>query len=139
MLQSDTPITRAKKLRGLRQIEAALCREKHPTLLACGLSLEVACSLADGGLINVWIVSDQGSELEKYRLESISSAGLGMLAENDVAEPEPLRVSLEPRHESVWVKLRRALVSGIWDVVKILLGIPVGIAVGYFLWKFHWK
>ncbi len=139
MPQADAPISHAQKLRGLRQIEAALCREEHPTLRACGLTQDVAAALANEGLIEVWIVADEGSDLDRHRVDTIAAAGLGMLSESDVAAPEPLRVAIEPRHESVWKKLRRALVSGLWDVVKIALGGVVGILVGYFLWKHHWK
>jgi len=139
MPQADTPINHAQKLRGLRQIEAALCRKEHPTLRACGLTQDVAAALANEGLIEVLIVADEGSDLDRHRVDTIAAAGLGMLSESDVAAPEPLRVAIEPRHESVWKKLRRALVSGMWDVVKIALGGVVGILVGYFLWKYHWK
>jgi hypothetical protein len=139
MPQADAPVSHAQKLRGLRQIEAALCREAHPTLRACGLSQDVAAALANEGLIEVWIVADEGSDLDRHRVDTIAASGLGMLAESDVAVPEPLRVAIEPRHESAWKKLRRALVSGVWDVIKIALGGVVGIAVGYLLWRFHWK
>jgi hypothetical protein len=84
-------------------------------------------------------VDSEGPDVDRYRVDAIAASGLGMLAEIDVAAPEPLRVAIEPRHESAWTKLRRALVSGVWDVIKIALGVPVGIAVGYLLWRFHWK
>jgi len=139
MLQADAPISHADKLRALRQIESALGRSKHPTLRGCGLSEEMAAIVANELLVEVYFVADEGPDLDRYRVNRILEAGLGMLAQGDVAEAEPLKISVVPHQESVWLKIRRALVSGVWDVVKIALGVPVGVLVGWFLWKHHWK
>ena len=139
MPQAAAPITHAEQLRALRQIESALGRKEHPTLRACGLTQDIAAFVANERLIEVYIIADEGSDLDRYVVDKIAASGLGILAQGDVAEPDPLRVSVVPRQESAWLKIRRALVSGLWDVIKIALGVPVGIVVGYFLWKYHWK
>jgi hypothetical protein len=139
MPEKDEVLTEAQKLKGLRQIQSALCHQEHPTLRACGLTEGVSAVLANEGLVELWIVADEGSDLDRYRVSEISEAGFGILSRGDVAEPAPLRISVEPHQEPLWLRIRRALVSGLWDVVKIALGIPVGILVGWFLWKHHWK
>ena len=77
--------------------------------------------------------------MERRAVDTISEAGFGVLACGEVAELPPLRVAVEPRHESAWLRIRRTLMSGLWDIVKVALGIPVGILVGWFLWKHHWR
>lgn len=123
----------------LRQIEAAQRRKEHPTLRACGLTEAIAVAVAKQGLIEVYIIADEGSDLDRHVVNKICAAGLGILARGDVAEPDPLQISVVPRQESAFVKIRRVLMIGLWDVVKIALGGLVGILVGYFLWKHHWK
>lgn len=136
---ADAPISPAEKLKALRQIESALNRTRHPTLRACGLTEEVAVAVANEGLIELRIIADEGSDLDRYIVNKIDAVGLGILAQGDVAEPSPLQVSVLPQHLSFATRLRRALLSGAWNVVKIALGIPVGIVIGYFLAKHNWK
>jgi|ERR1039458_6417902 hypothetical protein len=139
MPSEDAPISHAEKLKALRQIQYALLHSKHPTLRACGLTQDVAATVANELLIEIYIVADEGSDLDRYVVNKIAASGLGILAQGDVAEPSPLKISVMPRHESAFVKIRRTLVSGLWDVIKIALGIPVGILVGWFIWKHHWQ
>jgi hypothetical protein len=139
MPENIEALSGSERLKALRQIRVALCHQEHPTLRACGLTEGVAAAVASGGLIELYRVEDEGSYLDMYRVDKISEAGFGILAIGEVAESPPLRIAVEPRHESAWSWIRRALVSGLWDVVKIALGVPVGILVGYFLWRHHWK
>ena len=59
-------------------------------------------------------------------MDTISEAGLGILALGDVAEPDPLRVSVVPQHKSVWRRAFEATRTGVWDVIKIAFGAVLG-------------
>jgi hypothetical protein len=139
MPETNEVLSEAEKLTGLRQIQAALCHQEHPTLRACGLTERIAAGLDAEGLVELFFVSDEGPDLDRYKVERISESGFGILSRSDVAEQPPLRVTVEHPPVPTWLKIRRALVSGLWDVVKIGLGVPVGILVGWFLWKHHWN
>jgi len=123
-------LTDTQRLTALRLIESALRREEHPKLRACGLTEGIAQAVANEGLVEFWL-TDEGSYLDQYRVDSLTPKGLGILALADVAEPSPLRVRVEPRHESIWSKIFRSTRSGLWDLVKI----GVGAVIGWFLKK----
>ena len=137
------PLNRAEKLRVLRQIQSALGRSQHPTLRGCGLTEAQAQAVAyeqpPEQIVDLMIVADDGLVLDRCRVDDISEAGFGILALGDVAEPAHVPVAVHHPPATFSQRLRRALVSGLWDVVKIALGIPVGILVGWFLWSHHLK
>ena len=55
-----------------------------------------------------------------------SAAGLGILAQGDVAELKPLRVSVVPPHKSICRRVFEKTRSGFWDVIKIAAGAVLG-------------
>jgi hypothetical protein len=118
-------------LKALRQIQSALGRSKHPTLRACGLTEAVAASVANERLIELWIIADEGSDLDRFAVREIAAPGLGILAQGDVADLPPLKVSVLKHQESAWINTLRVLGKGLWELVKI----GVGVALGWYLAK----
>lgn len=143
MSEDIAPLSRAEKLRVLRQIQSALGRSKHPTLRGCGLTeaeaQAVGCEQQPEQIVNLMIVADDGLVLDRCRVDSISESGFGILALGDVVEPAHVPVAVHHPPVPFLRRLRKALVSGLWDVVKIALGGVVGILVGWFLWRHKWK
>ena len=141
--EAPTTLSEAQKFQALLHIQRALMREEHPTLRACGLTEDVAAALAcespPAQVVDLWIVADEGFVLDRCRVDKISDAGLGILARGELAKQPPLRVSVEHPPLPFWQRMRRTLLGGLWDVVKVALGVPVGILVGWFLWRHHWK
>lgn len=135
MPATDEPISPAEKLKALRQIQSALGRSKHPTLRGCGLTEEIALALATEQppeqVVNLFLVADDGSVLDRCRVNSISESGLGILAMGDVAEPSPLKIAVVPHPVSFLSKLFQATRSGLWDIIKV----AAGAIIGWFLKK----
>lgn len=117
-------MTDPEKLKALRQIQSALCRADNPTLRACGLDEVDAQAVCNEGLIEVRIVADDGSLLDRYRVQEISELGHGILSRSDASDA--LRVTLEPKHRSAWARLGSAFGSKLWDVVKVAIGALIG-------------
>lgn len=116
----------AARLRALRQIQSAVTREEHPTLRACGISENTAIALLNEELITAWKVRESGNVLDDLRIESLTDTALGLLSTASVQEPAPLKVTIEPKHESVWNRIFKKTRSGAWDLVKIALGAVLG-------------
>jgi hypothetical protein len=137
MSEAGEPLSHNEKLKALRQIQSALGHSKHPTLRGCGLTEEVALALATEQspeqVVNLFLVEDDGSVLDRCRVNSISEAGLGILAMGHVAEPPPLKISVVPPPVSVLSKIFQATRSGLWDIIKIALGALAGGAVTLYL------
>jgi hypothetical protein len=137
MPEADAPISQAEKLKALRQIETALHRSKLPTLRGCGLTEEIALALATEQppeqVVNLFLVEEDGSVLDRCRVNTISESGLGILAQGDVAELPPLKISVQKHQESAWSKIFQATRSGLWDIIKIALGALGGGAVTWYL------
>jgi hypothetical protein len=135
MQSAAAPLSHNEKLKALRQIQSALGRSKHPTLRGCGLTEEIALALATEDpleqVVNLYIVADDGSVLDRCRVNTISEAGLGILAMGDVAELPPLKISVVPHPVSFWSKILRATGSGLWDLIKM----PISAIVGYYVGK----
>ena len=130
MSSSLEPLIEAQKLKILRQIQAALYREEHPTLRACGLSEEiaqaVACEPQPEPIVDLWIVEDEGPVMDRCRVRKISDIGLGILARGDGAEPSPMQVTVVPPKRSIYEQIRQATRSGSRDLVKVAFGAIVG-------------
>jgi hypothetical protein len=143
MSEDIAPLTEAQKFRALLHIQRALGREEHPTLRACGLTETVAQAVAaeeqPSQIVDLWIVADDGSVLDRCRIDKISDTGLGILAMGELAEPPPVRISVE--HLPMITLPPRGLDLGnrLWEILLIVIGIPVAIFVGWFLWKHHWN
>jgi hypothetical protein len=137
MPEAGAPLSHNEKLKALRQIQSALGRSKHPTLRGCGLTEEIALALATEQspeqVVNLFLVADDGPVLDRCRVNTISEAGLGILAMGDVAELPPLKISVVPHPVSVWSKIFQATRSGLWDIIKIVLGAFGGGLVTWYL------
>jgi hypothetical protein len=136
MPSKDEALSEAQKLTALHQIQCALCYQKNPTLRACGLTEGVALAVAEEGLVQLYRVEDEGPVLDIHVVDRISECGLGILARGEVAEMPPLRVALEPRHESVGSRIFRATRSGLWDLIKIAVGVLLGALITWYLKKY---
>jgi len=100
------------------------------------LTKEEALALKMEGLIVLYHVADAGPFLDIHIVDRITASGLGILARGDVAEMPPLRVTLEPGHQSVWSKIFRATRSGMWDLIKIAVGVLLGALITWYLKKY---
>jgi len=78
--------------------------------------------LADEQLIEVSFFRDDGPDLDRYHLDKILPKGLAILAQDFVAEPDPLRVAVGPPHKSVYMRIFEGTRSGLWDLIKIAFG-----------------
>ncbi len=143
MPEEVAALNQAQKLKVLRQIQSALCRSEHPTLRGGGLTEAEAQAVTyeppPDKIVDLFLVADDGSLLDRCRVDKVSESGFGILALGDVAEPAHVPVAVHNPPVPFSQRIRRALANGLWDVVKIALGVPVGILVGYFLWRHHWN
>ena len=93
--------------------------------------------LANEGLIVLQIDADEGTYMERHRVNKISELGFAILAQGLVSEPAPVRVFVEPLPESKCAKIFRVLGKKLWEVILVLLGVPVAIFVAWYLLKHH--
>lgn len=126
MADSKSHVSEAEKVRILRMIETTLMRSESPTLRACGLTEETleALKVEDGEepIVDLWIVADDGSDLDRHRVNKITARGLGLMARADVAPQAPIPISMASKPQSI----RERFWKHIWDIIKIAFGTVLG-------------
>ena len=126
MLSEDALMRLAQKLKALRQIQFTLRQTDCPLARACGLTQEELAVLANEEMIEVRFSSDDGPDLDRYHITEILPKGFSILAQDFVAEPDPLRVAVVPPHRTVYQGIFEKTRSGLWDLIKIALGAVLG-------------
>ena len=124
-----------RKIELLCQLRDLLDQTRMPTVRESGLTEKEAEVLADERLIDFSLVADEGEYLDRYRIDKLTAKAFGILSRAGHASAPLLRTSAQPPPGSVRSKILQALALGLWDLVKIALGIPVGIVIGWFLKK----
>lgn len=126
-MNSDaTQISPQQKLKALRQIRFRLSEEKLPSARACGLTQEELEVLASEELVEVYRTKDEGPDLDRYDISKILPGGWSILSQAYASEPEPVEVSIVPPHKSVSRRLYEATRSGLWDLIKLAVGVLIG-------------
>jgi hypothetical protein len=82
-------------------------------------------------LIEVSFFEDEGPVLDRYHIDKILPKGELILAQEVLAEPDPLLVSIVTPKKSVCRHIYEGTRSGLWDLIKI----AVGAALGWYLKK----
>jgi len=114
--------SQARKLKLLSQIQYLLGQTTRLLVRDAGLTQKEFEVLADEQLIEVSFFRDDGPDLDRYHLDKILPKGLAILAQDFVAEPDPLRVAVGPPHKSVYMRIFEGTRSGLWDLIKIAFG-----------------
>jgi hypothetical protein len=125
MSSDGAKLSHKQKLKALRKIQFACGQTARPVARACGLSQEELEGLANEQLIELYFVADEGPDLDRYHISTITPAGMAVLTEAHV-EPDPLKISIEPVHKSVWKRIFQATRSGLWDLIKVAFGAVLG-------------
>ena len=126
MSEAKNQIPDATKVRVLRMIEASLQRCNSPTLRACGLTEKTieALKVEDGEdpIVDLFITKDDGSDLDRFRVNKITDTGLGLMALADTAPNPPIPISMVSKPQS----FKERAYKGLWELTKAAISAAVG-------------
>lgn len=125
-------------LKALRQIEYMLGRQEFPTARACGLTETEFRQLANQRIIEVVFSEDKGPILDRYHVRQILPTGFATLTRAQ-AEESLAHINSRIQQPSQWSQIIRVVGAGLWDVLKIVLGVLGTTAAAWLIWKHHWK
>ncbi|MGH7952389.1 MAG: hypothetical protein ACREFE_10795 [Limisphaerales bacterium] len=132
MTAADAPISEAQKLKLPRQIQYLLGQTTQLLVRDAGLTQREFEVLADELLIEVSFFRDEGLDLDRYHIDKILPKGLMVLAQSDLAAPDPLRVTVVTPPKSVCRRIFEGTRSGLWDLIKIAFGAALGWIAAHF-------
>lgn len=105
---------KAHKLQLLRKVRDILAETHRPTLRECGLKQQEAVLLSKEGLVEFYFTSDEGEDLDRYRVEKLTPTATRMLIEDEHAP------------ESVWSRIAHVTSIKLWDLAKVAFGAVIG-------------
>jgi hypothetical protein len=133
----DDTISLAQKLKLLRKLEILLGQTERLLARDAGLTEEEIAILANTELIEVSFFQDDGPVLDRYHIDKILPKGLAILADDALAAPDPLLVTVLPQHKSISRHIFDQTRSGLWDLIKIAFGAAIGALITWLLTKHY--
>jgi len=96
MTEAADIIPLVQKLKLLQKLQILLGQTERLLVRDAGLTQKEFEVLADEQLIEVSFFRDDGPDLDRYHIEKILPKGLAILADNALADPDPLLVTVVP-------------------------------------------
>ena len=97
-----------------------------PTIRDAGLTEKEAKMLAEGQLVEFSVVADDGDSLDRHRIDKLTAKAFGILSRAGHASAPLLRTSAQSPPGSVRSNVFRMMGTGLWDLIKLALGIVIG-------------
>jgi hypothetical protein len=126
MTEAADIIPLVQKLKLLQKLQILLGQTERLLVRDAGLTQKEFEVLADEQLIEVSFFRDDGPDLDRYHIEKILPKGLAILADDALADPDPLLVTVVPQHKSIYRRIYEGTRSGLWDLIKIAIGAVIG-------------
>lgn len=129
-------MTSAQKLKLLRQIQYLLGQSSRLLARNAGLTEEQFVELATEELIEVSLFEDDGPVLDRYHIDKILPKGELILAQEVLAEPDPLRITVVTPPKSVWQRIYEAMGNKLLAAIMNALSAAIGAVIGWYLKKY---
>jgi len=130
-----SPMTSAQKLKLLRQIQYLLGQQERLLARNAGLTEEEFVELAKEQLIEVSFFEDEGPVLDRYHIDCILPKGELILAQEVLAEPDPLRITVVTPQKSAWQRIYEAMGNKLLAAIMNALSAAIGAVIGWYLKK----
>ena len=128
-------MTSAQKLKLLRQIQYLLGQQERLLARNAGLTEEEFVELAKEQLIEVSFFEDEGPVLDRYHIDCILPKGELILAQEVLAEPDPLRITVVTPQKSAWQRIYEAMGNKLLAAIMNALSAAIGAVIGWYLKK----